>query len=839
MNLIYKTKNRHNHLLTLSLLLTYLVAPAHGQTCDICPEDHYCRNKDKYQCTENSHSNAGSGVIEACVCGAGYFGANGATCNECDSNSYCTGGNSKNSCSSNSEAPTGSDALVDCICAAGYYGDPGGVCTRCEVGSWCSNGVKNTCPDNTSSLVGSDELIDCKCRAGYTGSTDGSACTACDPGQWKSIIGIGSCIRCGVDTYSTTVAATSASTCSICPTKTFSVKGSPVLTSCKCLSGYKALEDGLACTACVAGTYKTATGAGLCDECGVDTYSTAVAATAVSTCTTCPTNTFSLSKSNELVDCSCLAGHDADSNGLECTACIAGTYKTTTGTGSCEACGVDTYSHTVGASDAGTCIGCPDNTFSAQSSDNLIDCACLEGNSGGSNGIACTACVAGSYKIDVGVGDCTSCVVDTYSTAIGAYDIDVCIVCPPNSISLSGSNEMTDCICKDGWHGELGGPCDFCQIGEWCTGGSRYFCLEFATSLNGSTEITDCNCIPGYYGPHGGQCQSCTADDYCPGGELSHDCPDHASSPTGSAYVTDCVCIGGYEGPNGGTCNRCPVDTYCNSGDLSSCPTHSVSLSGSDQLTDCSCSPGYFGENGAECNKCTPNFFCTAGNSVSACPLNSISLPGSNSSLDCTCKPGWHGPQGGECTECTEGTWCHAGTQTNCPVFSHSPPVSTHIHNCTCLAGYVGLDGAACTACEAGTYKPNTGMGDCTSCGLNTFSDTRGASSVSTCNVCPDFTLSESKSTSFTDCTCIAGYSGPDGYACTACTEGKYKEQTGDHPCLECGVNTYSTNTAATSVDTCDRCIDNSNAGIGSRDVASCSCNGGYYYKAASRDILL
>ena len=826
-------KNLNTRLLTLSLLFCYLVAPAHGQTCDLCPVDHYCIGLEKDPCPSNSHANAGSSVIEACVCAAGYFGVNGAVCETCNPDSYCIGGNVVSSCSQNSVSPSGSDAAVDCICAAGYYGDPGGVCTQCEVGSWCSLGVMNTCPDHTTSLLGSDELIDCKCLAGYRGSVDGSACTACPAGQWKSSIGIGSCTLCGGNTYSTTIAATSSGTCSICPANTFSGTGSTELTYCKCNAGHNAIEDGFACTPCVAGTYKSSTGVGICEECRTDTFSTAVAATDEGTCTNCPTNTFSALGSSELINCRCEAGYTAVANGVACTACIAGTYKTNTGIGVCDKCGVDTYSITVAATTEGTCTNCPSNTFSTQSSDQLADCSCFEGHSGVSDGIACTACVAGSYKVEYGIGECTSCVVDTYSTTVAALGPEVCLSCPENTISLSMSNERTDCICKESWQGELGGPCDFCQIGEWCSGGSRYFCSEFATSLAGSDEITDCNCIPGYYGPHGGQCQPCTADDYCPGGELSHDCPEHSSSPTGSAFVTDCACIGGYEGPNGGGCDRCPVDTYCESGGLSSCPTHSVSPAGSDQLTDCSCIPGYFGENGAECIKCTPNFFCPNGNSIISCPLNSVSFTGSNSSIDCTCKPGWHGAQGGECTECEAGTWCHAGVQTICPVFSNSPPVSTHIHNCTCLAGYVGFDGSACTACEAGTYKPTTGVGECTSCGPNLFSGVKGASLSTTCTVCPDKTFSESKSVLITDCTCIAGYSGMDGAECIACEAGTYKEQTGNHPCLDCGSNTYSTTIAATSVDTCDSCILHSNSGFGSNTQDDCSCNGGYFYNVS------
>jgi hypothetical protein len=63
-----------------------------------------------------------------------------------------------------------------------------------------------------------------------------------------------------------------------------------------------------------------------------------------------------------------------------------------------------------------------------------------------------------------------------------------------------------------------------------------------------------------------------------------------------------------------------------------------------------------------------------------------------------------------------------------------------------------------------------------------------------------------------TNCTCNAGWTGPDGGTCTACVSGKYKVLTGSALCTDCGAETYST----TASSTCSTCPSNSNwpAGI-------------------------
>ena len=57
-----------------------------------------------------------------------------------------------------------------------------------------------------------------------------------------------------------------------------------------------------------------------------------------------------------MTDCSCVVGYTAGADGVQCTACVAGTYKEDTG--------------------AGACSPCPGGGSSPDGSDALGDCTC-------------------------------------------------------------------------------------------------------------------------------------------------------------------------------------------------------------------------------------------------------------------------------------------------------------------------------------------------------------------------------------------------------------------------------------------------------------------------------
>ncbi|KAJ1466365.1 hypothetical protein T484DRAFT_1603964, partial [Baffinella frigidus] len=113
-------------------------------------------------------------------------------------------------------------------------------CSGCALNFYKASAGCTACPSFTGVAEGSNTLADCKCVAGYTAASDGVACSACDAGTYK--------------------AGTGAGECSTCPAGTSSASGSDALTDCKCLAGYSGTSDGAACTACVAGMFKSAVG---------------------------------------------------------------------------------------------------------------------------------------------------------------------------------------------------------------------------------------------------------------------------------------------------------------------------------------------------------------------------------------------------------------------------------------------------------------------------------------------------------------------------------------------------------------------------------------------------
>ncbi len=112
---------------------------------------------------------------------------------------------------------------------------------QCGEDVWCFAGVQTACPEGKNSPSGSSQALDCygaECDAGYTGP-DGSQCSACPEGTYKSAPGSGPCSDCRDESNSPV--------------------GSVSEDSCTCNAGYTG-PDGSQCDECPAGTYKPATG---------------------------------------------------------------------------------------------------------------------------------------------------------------------------------------------------------------------------------------------------------------------------------------------------------------------------------------------------------------------------------------------------------------------------------------------------------------------------------------------------------------------------------------------------------------------------------------------------
>jgi hypothetical protein len=94
------------------------------------------------------------------------------------------------------------------------------------------------CPSHTSSAEGSDEVTDCVCVAGYTAASDGVACSPCEAGMFKRVVGTAAC--------------------ETCPVNSGSSSGSAL---CYCLTGFPGIDGGPcdACSDCTSAVTFTAT----------------------------------------------------------------------------------------------------------------------------------------------------------------------------------------------------------------------------------------------------------------------------------------------------------------------------------------------------------------------------------------------------------------------------------------------------------------------------------------------------------------------------------------------------------------------------------------------------
>ena len=188
--------------------------------------------------------------------------------------------------------------------------------------------------------------------------------------------------------------------------------------------------------------------------------------------------------------------------------------------------------------------------------------------------------------------------------------------------SPAGSTSSTSCQCNAGYTGPNGGACTRCASGRYKDSSGDANCDSCPSGLTSppcSTSSLSCSryCAAGSTGPEGGPCEWCEEGQFKPsqGSESCSSCPSKTISQTGSDELTDCRCNSGYTGPNGGPCEVCAPGTHkaamgsaacneCEAGKFSdadaarlctNCPLNSNSVAGSDAAQDCACAPGFTG----------------------------------------------------------------------------------------------------------------------------------------------------------------------------------------------------------------------------------------------------
>ena len=199
----------------------------------------------------------------------------------------------------------------------------------------------------------------------------------------------------------------------------------------------------------------------------------------------------------------------------------------------------------------------------------------------GADGEACSACLAGMYKALAGSVSCAAC--------------------PLNTISVAGSNELTDCACLPGYTAASDGvACAACDAGTFKSmggAGSCAVCPLHSTSAAGSNELANCTCVAGYTAASDGvACAACEAGTYkaIVGSDNCTACPAHSSSAAGSSELTDCACLPGYTAASDGVvCAACDAGTFKGVAGTAACETCPANAEASSGSARCECSVGF------------------------------------------------------------------------------------------------------------------------------------------------------------------------------------------------------------------------------------------------------
>ena len=200
-------------------------------------------------------------------------------------------------------------------------------------------------------------------------------------------------------------------------------------------------------------------------------------------------------------------------------------------------------------------------------------------------------------------------------------------------------------------------------------------------------------------------------------------------------------------------CDGCQADEYTLNDQCEKCPDNSEALPGKSalKLENCTCLGGF------QVAPLTPK-------NCMACPVDTFS--------DDYTFPHALDPRDAQtCTPCNSDGFQHL----------HSPAESDRPTDCVCVDGYEMIPTSPsgqrpnCTACPVGKYK--------------NVSESRGDQ----CAACPTHSGTNSTGTVHEgECRCNAGYTGPDGAACTACPRGTFKAEAGMGPCTPCPAGKYT-----------------------------------------------
>jgi len=207
-----------------------------------------------------------------------------------------------------------------------YYSDLGQETLRLEFGCECVAGYVK--PPN--------EFGECvACSPGSKRAESDEVCTKCLPGTFQDNIATSSCINCPAGTYaigsgsdrctpcpagtaSSSIGASTDSTCNACPPGYWAGPGASTCAPCNSGESTNGLDKAPKCDECVRGTYAAGTGNAECTLCSLGTFANHERA---SSCNDCPRGTYA-----------------ADIGSTSCTSCPPGSYASSTKSTECICC---------------------------------------------------------------------------------------------------------------------------------------------------------------------------------------------------------------------------------------------------------------------------------------------------------------------------------------------------------------------------------------------------------------------------------------------------------------------------------------------------------------------
>ncbi len=644
----------------------------------------------------------------------------------------------------------------------------------------------------------------------------GEGCVACPAGKYKSTTGGGTCVDCQAGKYRTDTGAIGENLCTPCPANTFAFAGSTLQTDCMCNAGYAAVANGVACTACLAGSYKTGVGIGTCTNCGANEYSTTVAQV-VSTCSSCPLSSQAPAGSNEASDCQCNVGYTG-ANGAACLSCVQGTYKTSIGPSTCTLCGNNTFSSTVAATSSSVCLPCQGNSISLMGSTRQSDCHCFMGyltNNLGSGNATCEMCSAGSYNSQLDATTCSKCGAGYKSSTPGAVAVEQCTACAVNTYSAAGAAQ-----------------CDICPSNT------------FTSAM--SVQLSDCKCLAGYYsaviGEDGRSCSACQAGKHkaLTGASPCIDCPANRYS-TATAATSNATCQACTNWAVSPVASSSDSQCLCNFGYSASCISQpGVNVARLAGVTGLASSTGTESSNFPQTNgDWTPNALYNAAHLFNGnLGPRKYDLVGG---VGTTVGPGWQAVENLVLGSATNFNWVRLNLgqirSVEAVVLYWTQLISFYRTS----LGWTTDQMMVNLRLQVGNVDSPNANPDCAtgiSSGLSVNLDGGGERTTPvflrvTCIGSGQFVylvqppgvrqmqLSEME---------IYSQGAAPICSCNPCTAGTFKDTIGPAACTNCPANSYSGLTARTSNTTCTPCYDNSVAPAGSVSMDACNCVAGYEF---------